>query len=531
MAARRTEMHQLQELIRLHRLGRSGRKIARQLRMSRDTVGQYQTAFRAAGLLEGCPDELPEPAALADVVAQHVERKPPAPCQRSSVSPWAEKITALRERGVGPTAIHDWLRLHEPEYSGNLSSVKRICARLGREQGPAPEDVAIPVVTAPGEVAQVDFGYVGKRYDPERGELRKSWVFVMTLGFSRHMFCEIVFDQKISTWIDLHVAAFEFFGGVPAVIVPDNLKAAVIRAAFGVDDDPVIQRTYRELARAYGFQIDPAPPRQPQKKGKVESDVGYVKGNFCAAWESVDIHEDRRQLRRWLLTIAARRRHGTTGRAPIELFEKDERKALIPLPKRRWKTVLWRAARLHRDAHIQVDGAFYSAPWRLLNEELWVRCTEHEIAIHHRDEHLVTHSRVARGQRQTLDHHLPEGRSDLRHRSREHWLTRARRIGEEVEDLATAIFDSDDVLLQLRKVQAVVTHLERFPASRARATCRRALFFGCLDYAAIKNILRKGLDLVPLPETTTRDWSKGSRFARTPDLPLSDKEPFHGNHR
>jgi len=523
-------MHQLQELIRLHRLGCSGRKIARQLRMSRGTVGQYKTAFKAAGLLAGCPDELPETPALAAVLAPHTETKPSAPCQRSSITPWTEKITALRTRGAGPTAIHDWLRLHDETYAGSLSSVKRVCARLGRDRGPLPGDVAIPVVTAPGEVAQVDFGYVGKRYDPERGELRKSWIFVMTLGFSRHMFCEIVFDQKISTWLDLHVAAFEFFGGVPAVIVPDNLKAAVIRAAFCVDDDPVIQRSYRELARHYGFQIDPAPPRQPQKKGKVESDVGYVKGNFCAAHESVDIHEDRKQLRRWLLEIAARRRHGTTGRPPIELFDEEERAALIPLPKRRWKTVLWRAARLHRDAHIQVDGAFYSAPWRLLGEELWVRCSEHQIAIYHREELLVTHSRVGRGQRQTLDSHLPEGRSDLRHRSREHWLVRARRIGKEVEDLATAIFDSDDVLLQLRKVQAVVTYLERFPASRAKAACRRALFFACLDYAAIKNILRKGLDLHPLPTTTTRVWSKQSRFARTPDLPLFDKEPVHGDH-
>jgi hypothetical protein len=303
---------------------------------------------------------------------------------------------------------------------------------------------------------------------------------------------------------------------VPAVIVPDNLKAAVIRAAFGVDDEVVIHRSYRELARHYGFQIDPTPPRSPEKKGKVERSGRYVRGNFLATWESVDIDEDRRQLRRWNEEIADRRRHGTTGRAPIELFEEAERAALLPLPEKRWEPVLWKKAILHRDSHVQIEGAFYSAPWRFLHQELWVRCTRHSIAIHREDEHLWTHSKVARGKRSTVDDHLPEHRRDLRHRSRDHWIRQARAIGPEVEHLAAEIFGSDDVLLKLRKVQSVVTHLETFPKERARAAARRALHFGCLEYRGIKDILRKGLDLEPLPGETKRAWSNGSRFARTP---------------
>jgi hypothetical protein len=254
--------------------------------------------------------------------------------------------------------------------------------------------VAIPVVTAPGEVAQVDFGYAGKRYDPDRGVLRKTWLFVMTLGFSRRTYCELVFDQKIETWIRLHIAAFEYFGGVPRVIVPDNLKAAVVRAAFGIDDEALIQRTYRELARHYGFQIDPTPPRSPEKKGKVERDVRYVRGNFLQTWQSIDIHQDRRALRRWLIEIADQRRHGTTGRRPIELFEEEERAALTPLPRERYELVLWKPARLHSDSHVQIDGAFYSAPWPHLHQVLWVRCSAHSVSIHHQDQHLWTHARV-----------------------------------------------------------------------------------------------------------------------------------------
>jgi transposase len=422
---------------------------------------------------------------------------------------------------VGPTAIHDYLRLQQaPQYTGSLSAVKRLCARLDRERGPLATDVAIPVETAPGEVAQVDFGYTGRRYDPQRGERRKCWLFLMTLGFSRHMFGALVFDQKSTTWLRLHVEAFEYFGGVPRVIVPDNLKAAVVRAAFGVDDEITLHRSYRELARHYGFQVDPTPPCSPQKKGKVEAGVKYVKRNFLATWETVDIHEDRRQLRRWLEEIAGQRRHGRTGRQPRALFDEQEQPALLPLPSTRWEAVVWKKATLHRDSHVQVDGAFYSAPWRFLHQELWVRCARHHVAIYHLDEHLWTHARVGRGERSTVDEHLPEHRVDLRHRSREHWIARARAIGPEVEHLAEEIFGRDDVLLQLRKVQAVVSHLEVFPPERAQAAARRALAFGCIDYRSIKNILREGLDLLPLPQKSTRAWSRGSRFARTPDASL-----------
>ena len=523
-------MHRLQEMVRLHRMGRSSREIARTLRMGRDTIRSYLRGLQRAGLLEGAADELPELGHLRAVVSEHVPSKT-APSHTSTVERWRDEISRLRrEKEAGPTAIHDWLRVHRrEEYEGSLSAVKRMCRKLDREEGPVATDVAIPVETAPGEVAQVDFVYAGKRYDPDRGVLRKTWLFVMTLGFSRHMFCELVFDQKIETWVGLHVQAFEYFGGVPRVIVPDNLKAAVIRAAFGVDGEPVLNRTYRELARHFGFRIDPTPPRSPEKKGKVERSGGYVKGNYLKTTDSVDIDEDRKGLRRWMEEIAATRRHGTTGRPPIELFDEEEREALLALPRSRWELVVWKEATLHTDSHVQIDGAFYSARWRLLHQKLWVRCTPHSVSIYREDEHLRTHARVPRGKRSTVEEDLPEHRRDLRHRSREHWIEKATVIGSEVVELAEKIFDADDVLHQLRKVQAVVRLLEGFPKRRARRAAKRALHFDCLDYRSIKSILKKGLDLEPLPEEQEeRAWSKGSRFARRPtDTLFAVKEKTH----
>lgn len=523
-------MHRLQEVIRLHRLGKSARRIARQVSMGRNTIGEYLDVLAHADLLDGPVDALPALDVLATLVQAHERSSTQDPIP-STVAAWREEVQRLRKKGAGPTAIHDHLRVNAPNYAGSLSAIKRLYARLERDAGPQATDVAIRVETAPGHVAQVDFGFAGKRYDPERAILRKTWVFVMTLGFSRRAFNALCFDQRIETWIRLHIEAFEYFGGLPQVIVPDNLKAAVVRAAFAVDDDPVIQRSYRELARHYGFQIDPTPPRAPEKKGKVEAGVRYVKGNFLSTWESVDMREDQVALRRWMSEIADQRVHGTTGRRPIELFDEHERAALIQLPKTRFESVLWKRARLHTDSHVQIDGAFYSAPWKYLHQELWVRCARASIAISHGDLHLWTHARVKRGQRSTIEEHLPEYRRDLRVRSSEHWVARARVLGADPERLIARIFGADDVLTQLRRVQAIVTHLEGFPRERAQAAARRALHFGCLDYRGIKNILKAGLDLEPLPGESVRAWSKGARFARKPTEPLfAHKESFHVSH-
>ena len=129
---------------------------------------------------------------------------------------------------------------------------------------------------------------------------------------------------------------------MPTTIVPDNLKSAVIRAAFGVDQEPALNRSYRELARYYGFRIDPTPPRSPEKKGRVESAVRYVKTSFLATFGRCESAEDREHdapklaaaLARWVDETANQRIHGTTGKRPAEAFE-HERSALLPLPDRR----------------------------------------------------------------------------------------------------------------------------------------------------------------------------------------------------
>lgn len=496
---RRISMFELQELVRLHRLRTSCHEVARLLGVSPNTERPYREALALAGLLEGGPQELPTEAELQVAVLEHMGtgQRPPQP---SSVQPWMDKIEKWFKDGAQGNAIYERLKREDPEFTGSLSAVKRACRRLRMQQGPRPEDVAIPVVTAPGQIAQVDFGYVGKLLDPKTMTMRKAWVFVMVLGHSRHAYCEITFDQKVETWLTLHVNAFAWFGGVPEVIVPDNLKSAVLKAAFTRDEDIALNRSYRELARHYGFKVDPTPPYSPEKKGKVESLVKYVKRSFFQAYrDELDAAALQQRLHQWVMETAGLRIHGTTRERPLEAFEARERSALRALPPTPYESIVWKKVKIHRDSHVIFDKVMYSVPWRFIGEEAWVRATRTSVQVHVGHVRVATHGVGKPGKRVTDETHLPEGRRDLRHRSRSYWLERAEKIGPETLAFVREVFDADDVLDQLRKVQAIVAHLEGFPVHRAEAACKRAAFYANYEYRAIKRILTEGLDAKPLP--------------------------------
>jgi len=180
------------------------------------------------------------------------------------------------------------------------------------------------------------------------------------------------------------------------------------------------------------------------------------------------------------------------------------------------------------------DGSYWAVKrtWRLGGQKLWVRGTRRSIEIYDADERRVaTHSRGKPGSRNTIDQHLPEGRRDLRHRSRSYWEERASKMGPEVGSFVKEVFDSDDVLYQLRAVQAIVMYLEKFPLERARAACARASFFGSFSYRAIKSILNQALDLEPIPTAVTPATAGNFRFARNiAELLAAKLEVSHEPH-
>ena len=512
-------MHRLQEMVRLHRMGTGVREVARLLKMGPNTERQYRTALSAEGLLEGDPAKLPELATLKAAVLKHKPVKSP-PQQDSTATPWLDEITKMVKKGARPRPIYDYLRLnHKEEFKASYWAVKRLCRRLKKAQGVKPEDVVIPVEVEPAERAQVDFGYVGRLYDPETELMRKAWVFVVVLCHSRHMFARIVFNQKVETWLHLHVLAFEHFGGVVRVMVPDNLKSAVVRAAFAADGPAALNRSYRELARHYDIKIDPAPPHSPEKKGRVESGVKYVKNNFFKPRDLHDIMAAQAELKEWVIQIAGQREHGTTGRKPLEMFESEEREVLQALPAKPFEFVVWKEAKVHRDSHFQFERRFYSVPFKLIGKQVWARATPHTVEAYADDERVATHERRGRKPFSTRDEHLPEYRVEYRYQNRACWEKRADRMGLDVGVYIREVFDSDKEVCKLRIVQGIVTFLAEYPPERAQAACRRASYFGNYTSAGLKNILRKALDLEPLPDDADVAGHRllSPRFARKPE--------------
>ncbi|MCZ7569803.1 MAG: IS21 family transposase [Ardenticatenaceae bacterium] len=251
------------EILRLVRLGKSNRTSASATKIDRKTVGKYRAWAEAFDLLAG---DLPSQEALHRLLEAHWPSLLP-PQNTSTVAPYQDIVVALREQGVEIAAIHQRL-VDDHGYTGSYSSVWRCVQALE----PTRPDIVVRGEVKPGEEGQVDFGTAGQMIDPKSGKLRRAWVFVMTLSWSRHQYVEFVFDQKVDTWLMLHRHAFEFFGGVPERVVIDNLKAAIVKACW---DDPQVQRASRECAEPYGFLIAPCRVGTPEHKGKVEHGGGH----------------------------------------------------------------------------------------------------------------------------------------------------------------------------------------------------------------------------------------------------------------
>ncbi len=502
MPGKRKETMDIREMLRHLQRGQSNRAVAKALGIDRKTVARYRTWATEQGLLE---ESLPSLSELQHLIEETLDSSTP-PQNESSVEPYRQVVTKLCQEGVEVAAIHQ--RLKERGYTGSYSSVYRFVRHLE----PRTPDVTVRVETPPGEEAQVDFGYAGRMVDPETGELRKTWVFVMTLSWSRHQYVEFVFDQKVETWLRLHRNAFAFFGGVPERIVIDNLKAGIIRACW---HEPLAQQSYRECAEHYGFLISPCRPRTPRHKGKVEKGgVHYVKRNFLGGREPTMVTQANRDVRRWALTVAGERVHGTTKERPLERFEL-ERKALRPLPDTPYDMAVWKEVKLHRDCHLVFDQAYYSAPFRLVGQKLWVRGGSREVQIFTQDYQLVaTHPRAQRpGRRQTHTDHLPPYKVPGLLLTRDTCRQQASEIGSATRKVIDGLLDHrpED---RLRTAGRLLRLGDRFDPKRLEAACARALRFDDPSYMTIKRILEQGLDLEEL--LVTELPSPALTFARPP---------------
>lgn len=509
----------VRELVRRVRAGQTDRAIARELGVARKTVTKYRKLARTAKLLEGPLPPAGELKARLDGIL------PPSrpPCTPYKAAPHRGRIEAWRKLGVSPRPIFERLR-DDHEYGGSYSSIYRYVLHL--EGGKIPIGF-VRIEVEPGEEAQVDFGYAGRMVDPKTGEVRKTWVFVMTLSHSRHQYATFVFDQKVETWLRCHRESFEYFGGVPTKILVDNLKSAIVKAVL---HEPVAQRSYREFAEHYDFLISPCRVRTPEHKGKVEAGVKYVKRNFLAGREFRDITEANTKLLQWVERIAGTRRHGTTKERPLARFLEVEKEALTPLPTTPFDMGVWKQAKLHPDCHVVVDGAYYSAPHRLIGTRLWVRTNGRDVLIFHDYERMASHTWGPPGTRHTLRDHYPPEKVAYLIATPQYCRDKAARIGEATATVVGQLL-AERPLDRLRTVQAILRLAEKYGPRRLEAACRRALCFDDARYATIKRILVRGLENDPLPEVESPiQQTLTFMFARPgSEIFLTEGDPDHGS--
>jgi len=479
---RELDMYKLEEAVKALLNNKPIKQIARMQKISKNTVKKYRN------LLEEILEK--EPALANDLDALMKVFRDERKKERYSVNfGWLESNQKLVDELAAECSNYARLYevLNEKGFAGSYSSLIRYASKNLK----TPDRPVFRIETNPGEIAQVDFGSIGKIYDPHRGQEVKAYVFVMVLAFCRDAYYEIVTDQNIATWCRCHVHAFEYFGGIPKVIIPDNLKSAIIKAAYC---DPLPNRSYADCAGHYGFQIDPCLPGTPEHKGKVESGVKFVKNRFLPLRRFKDVGDANRQLEQWNENTARVRVHGTTRKRPIDLFDEYEKHSLKPLPRTdRFEIPVWKQLKVGRDIHVQFDKAYYSVPHTFRGRYVQARKTDTQVAIFFDNQLIAVHVPASQGTRRTNKDHYPVDMGTYMQWDTGRCIAEAEKIGAATE-AAVRYLLYGDAIRNLRGAQNIIRLKGRYGAQRLERACLRAGHFQNYTYGGIRRILEKEYD-------------------------------------
>jgi transposase len=510
MAFREVAVSEVREVLRLTVLGRGLRETARLAGIDRKTVRRYLAAAAQAGF-----DPAAGVAAIDDALVGAVcaAIRPGRPDGHGDV--WAT-LERRRER------IADWLKQD--------LTLAKIGILLAREGNPVPYRTlhryavaelgfgrGAPTVRVvdgePGQELQVDFGRMGLLPDPTVGRRRVVHALVFTAVFSRHTFAWLTFRQTLEAVIAGFEAAWAFFGGVFAVVIPDNLAAIVSRAD---PTDPRISEAFREYAQARGFVVDPARVRHPRDKPRVERTVPYVRGSFFRGETFTDLADAQAAAERWCTTTAGLRIHGTTRRRPAEVFAAQEAPLLLPAPEAPYAVPEYGDAKVHRDHHIAFGRALYSIPGDLIGQKVEVRADAGLVKVFWRGGLVKVHPRQRAGEWSTDPADLPPERTAYAMRDLDRLVTDARAIGPSVGLYAERLLEGPLPWTRMRRVYRLLGYARRFGAARTDTACARALEPDVIDVSLIGRMLERATEGEgrPAPQGRSRQLGLPLRFAR-----------------
>jgi len=399
---------------------------------------------------------------------------------RSSAALYREAILKKLDAGLSIQRI--WQDLVE-EYGFGYSyeAVKRFVRKLPRRK----RSVGV-FHSAPGEEGQVDFFQGAPTLDQASGQWKRPWVFRLTLCHSRHGYEEAVWDQTLETFLRMHENAFNDLGGVPKIIRHDNLKAAVVRACLY---DPDSNEIYEAFARHWGFTPLPTKPRNPQENGKQERSGGYVKDNALKGRRFNSLDEQNEHLRRWNRTVARLRIHGTTRRQVMAHFLEVEKPALQPPAQERFSFFRSGDRSIHPDGHVEVDGAFYPAPLRLLGKKIRVRWDRNLVRLYHNDTQVAVYTRLRPGQF-AIRPGDPVSETSSQKAFTNKLLARCERVGAPLREWAEAALEERGVRA-IRLIQGVLGLTRLHPRERVLAAAQTATTHRQFRYKTLQRLTQQ----------------------------------------
>lgn len=516
MKGKRKSMTEVRNIIHRLRMGHSKRRIHKELNVHRSTIRELHSMALVQGWLN---PELPMPSdeEIAKVCFQKNE------VQHHPLDAYKEQIKQWDSESLSSVVIHQLLM---DKCTCDVQAIRR----YRKKHFPKQIKPVMVRPTAPGKEADIDFGELGKFLDDD-GILKKVWLFSFRMRHSRKAYRKIVLDQKLQTFLMAHVHAFEYFNGVPINIIQDNLKAAVIRST--VDND-MINRSYQELAEHYGCVISPCLPRTPEHKGGVEGDIKYCKRNFLAHFLALQkergitvpkICDLVQALEKWDHEIADVHLIHGLGRSPLEIFNSEEKNALLPLPKNRWEPTSWSQCIVRREWRIMLDCAYYSVPYNLIGKTVEVCITDNLVKIFYENEEVTLHERARnKWEYKRKSEHAPPFQEAVLQCSREGLLALAQDIGSFTYQVAHAILSHPSVD-KLKPVRYLLRLAEKYSQERLEKACKRAFECKLFSYASVKNILEKNLDSQTLEPSHTNKIIPITQYRFTRD-PSDYKSAF-----
>jgi transposase len=478
--------------------GRSLSEVSDSLGVDRKTIRKYLAPAVAAGMRPGGPAR--SQAQWAALVTGWFPQLTDTRLRQTTwpeIAAHHEYIVGQLKLGVTQATVHQRLR-DERGLRASVASLKRYVAANLSEEVRRDQVVVLRDEVEAGAEAQIDYGKLGMWTDPATGRRRTVWAFAMVLACSRHMFVRPVLTMDQQAWTAAHVEAFAFFGGVPARIVPDNLRTGVDKPDLY---DPKLNRSYAELAAHYGTLIDPARRRKPRDKARIERPMPYIRDSLWRGREFTSLAEMQRAAVVWCTEVAGRRScRSLDGAAPASVFAAVEAEALQPLPTKAFVLASWSKALVGPDIHAKVGKTIYSVPWRLIGQRLDARETATMVQFFHNGHLVATHGRKPKGKQTDFGHYPPE-KIAFRMRTPTWCRTRAAEVGPACTEVIAGLLEVN-ALFRLRAAQGVLGQADKHTPARLEAACRKAIAVGDPSYRTVKGILAAGAETEPAPPGT-----------------------------